>query len=132
MKAEAKSTEHLMGHKKFNPWCKICQYIRSRRKRHFRKPVPLGARLTYFGEIITCDHLVAETPGAQSIEGHLYALMFFCLFSKFLGAYPVLTKTGMETLQCLQTFRGKDQIDLIYSDNAGEIEFACRVERIPQ
>ena len=121
----------MMRHKKFNPWCYICQFIRSRRRPHFRKPIALGDRLTYFGEIVTCDHIVSETPGAKSIEGHLYALMFFCLFSKFIGAYPALTKTGMETLQYLQTFRGKDHIELIYSDNAGEIEFACRMERIP-
>ena len=93
-----------------------------------KKMSAAGVRLCRFGEVVTCDHLVAEAAHNNSIEGHGYAVLFYDLYSEFVGCYPTLTKTGIEALHALQHFRGRQGIDFVYSDGSGELAVACRLD----
>ena len=131
LQQRALSTQHLMCHKPFNARCKVCVAVRSRKRRHMRRLRAVGQDLEAFGEAVTCDHIIAETQARESIEGHMYAVVIYDLYTRFVGAYPSLTKTSMETLQHLQKWRGKDEIKFMYSDGSKEIANACRLEQVP-
>ena len=98
----ALTTEHLMCHRPYNKCCPVCRATRSRKRPHMRRLQPVGHQLTRFGEVVTCDHIVAEALMSNSIEGHMYGVVLYDLKTKFMGAFPALTKTGAETLQCVQ------------------------------
>ena len=107
----------------------MCQRVNTGRTPHRRKHVPLREKLTHFGEIVTCDHIIAEGDG-ESAEGHAYGIVLYDVYSQFIGSYPSLTKTAVETLRHLREYKGSDEIELVYSDNAGEIKWACNAEMI--
>ena len=67
--------------------------------------------MTHFGEIVTCDHLVAERDDAMSMEGYSYGVLFYDIYSQFIGAFPTLSKTSIETLNSLRAFKGNDSIE---------------------
>ena len=90
----------------------------------------IGRDLAAVGEVVTCDHIIAEAAKHQSIEGHMYAIVLFDLFSRFMFAYPALTKTGAETLTAVQHYRGRNGINYMYSDGSGDIDLTCRLDGI--
>ena len=131
LKSEAMSTEHMLIHKPWNPHCKVCQVCKNKQPHHRRKVIPLRTTLRAFGDIVTCDHLVSNNESARSSSGHTHGFMLYDIKTQFVGAYPCLTKSGVDTLACLRQFMGSDRISRMYSDNSGEIEWACNIERIP-
>ena len=95
-----------------------------------RKLVSAGDKLERLGQVVTCDHIIANSEMKQSIEGHTCAVVFYDLCTQFLGAYPSLTKTAAETHEWLKRYKGTAPIEYMYSDNSDEIEIACRLEHI--
>ena len=95
-----------------------------------RQVKPVKDELKGFGDIVTCDHLIAESEPNKSVEDDMYGVMFYDVWSDYLGAYPVKSKTGVDTSLALQHFRGKQHVQYVYSDGAGEINFACKVNNI--
>ena len=84
----------MMCHKPYNRHCEVCQLVRSRLPQHKRKRVPIRERLKSFGELVTCDHIVAEADENMSVDQHCYTVMMYDVFTQFLIAYPPMTKRG--------------------------------------
>jgi hypothetical protein len=91
-----------------------------RRKRavsHSVEPAP-----TRFGEIITADHILANSEEAEGILGERTALSIYDLGTAVTDCYALRDKTADEAYAALQDFRGpRAQFDYVYTDNSPEL-----------
>ena len=67
MRAEAKSTTHLLTHLPFNPYCDACNMGKMAEKYHFKGT--MKRPLAKWGEILTADHLVSRTAQKKDRSG---------------------------------------------------------------
>ena len=119
-----------MCHKPYNPHCSVCRAVKSRHSPHRRKKVPKRESLSVFGELVTCDHIIAQGIN-ESLDGHPCALVIYDVRTQFLAAQPTVNKSGPETCRIIKQFCMGDIIDRMYSDGSGEIEWACHYLSIP-
>jgi hypothetical protein len=131
LKDKANTLRHLMCHKPYNAACPSCRASRVNRRPHRRRPVSTHLPFERFGESVTIDHTGPYDPSHQGTLREAFAVVIYDLYSGYIGAYPCLTKTGAETIQHVQHFSGHDAIYYVYSDDSGEIAFACNYLRIP-
>ena len=71
-----------------------------------------------FGDIVTCDHVVAPAMRMQGMGGEKYGLSVKDLFAGMIAIYPAIRQDTDETVQALRHFAGRKKIHNIYSDNA--------------
>ena len=65
LRKEALSAQHQLAHKPYNKYCPICRAARAKRRPHRRKLVPRWRNLTFFGEMVTGDHLIVQATPAM-------------------------------------------------------------------
>jgi len=94
LKAEAKSTRHLLTHKPFNPHCDGCKVAKMREKSHFKGA--FKREIKKWGEVVTADHLVSKRGCKKrtwvGCTGDTNALNIKDLWSKLISCYPVKDK----------------------------------------
>ena len=73
-----------------------------------------SCELKRFGEVVTMDHIDARSTANESVDGEMFALVIYDVYSKFVGAYLVFTKTSHETWEKLSHYKGRDNIDYMY------------------
>ena len=87
---------------------------------------------TAFGDEVTADHKVLN-EGDVGRDAERYAVIMQDNFTYWLQAYPVKSKSGEATTDCFQQFFGpQSKPKHLYSDNSGEIQWACQQLSISQ
>ena len=78
-----------------------------------------------FGDHVTIDHIVTKDLRDFGIEGEKVALVVKDVFTNFRYVYPSSTKAGEEVYESLlHYFKVDDEVGIVYSDNAPELESA--------
>ena len=70
LKEEATSLRHLLTHLPKNPHCVSCQQAKMRQRYSFKGAFKRD--MAQFGEIVTCDHVVAPAMRMQGMGGEKY------------------------------------------------------------
>jgi len=131
LRAEATSLRHLVTHMPKNPYCRSCQVAKPQHKPH-KRSVGIGPRPTKFGEEITADHIIAESVVSQGMGGHREALVIMDRATRWIDCYPLKTKSWEDAHKSFVDFIGpKQKVELVYSDNAGELIKAVQKLGIP-
>ena len=63
-----------------------------------------------FGEIVTCDHVVAPAMRMQGLGGEKYGLSVRDLFTGMIAIYPTTTHDTEATTTALKQFAGRKKI----------------------
>ena len=117
---EAKSLKHLLTHFPKNPYCTACQRAKIRRKR--AESHVFEKRPTSFGEIVTADHIIANSEEAEGILGERTALCVYDIGSKMTDCYALKNKSADEAYRSLQDFRGpRGYFHYVYTDKSEEL-----------
>ena len=119
LKAEATSLRHLLTHLPKNPYCVSCQQAKMRQR--YSHKGAFKRDLDHFGEIVTCDHVVAPAMRMQGLGGEKYGLSVRDLFTGMIAIYPSTNHDTPATLAAMKEFAGRKKIHNIYSDNALEL-----------
>ena len=83
-------------------------------------------KLTKFGELVTCDHMVTRALRMEGCLGEANAFVVKDVKTGFLWGYPVSTKSADEVSDSLRNFMGRRKLVTLYSDNAREIISAAK------
>ena len=123
LKAEAKILRHLMTHFPKIPHCSACMRAKMcANNAPVRKHDPDEAP-SKFGEQVTADHIIAQDVVDESVLGDRTALIVLDRATKWLDAFPLLTKTALDTANALKEFLGpEDKIESFYSDSSPELK----------
>ncbi len=79
-------------------------------------------RADKFGDIITCDHIVASRDDAEGLLSDKTAMTIYDMASHFTACYPLKSKRADDAYRALQHYRGPNgYVHYVYSDNSGEI-----------
>ena len=110
LKAEATSLRHLMTHFPKNPHYSACMRANMCAKNApVRKHDPDEAP-SKFGEQVTADHIIAQDVVDKSVLGDRTIVLDRA--TRWLDAFPLLTKSALDTANALQDFLGpKDKIE---------------------
>ena len=127
LRAEAKSVQHLMTHRPKNPYCPVCQRAKMMAP-HARK---LGGSSTIksekYGDHLTIDHIITRDLRDYGFDDQKVGFVVKDVCTKFRYVYPDATKEGEQCYENLLHFTGADdEIGVIYSDNAPELEYAVK------
>ncbi len=118
----ALTVEKLLSHFPKNKYCAACQRARLRRRPIGTARQDKGDKAVEFGDVITCDHIIASKDEAEGLISDTTALTIYDLGTHFTGCYPLKTKTSDDARRALQHFRGpRAYFRYVYSDNSGEI-----------
>ncbi|CAE7521448.1 unnamed protein product, partial [Symbiodinium pilosum] len=127
LRAEAKGVQHLMTHRPKNPYCPVCQRAKMMAP-HARK---LGGSSTIksdkYGDHLTIDHIITRDLRDHGFDDQKVGFVVKDVCTKFRYVYPDATKEGEQCYENLLHFTGvDDEIGVIYSDNAPELEYAVK------
>ena len=125
LRAEATSLRHLLTHLPKNPYCVHCQQAKTLQR--YSHKGAFKREIDQFGEIVTCDHVVAPAMRMQGLGGEKYGLSVRNLFTGMIAIYPTTTHDTEATTTALKQFAGRKKIHNIYSDNALELVKAAYV-----
>ena len=105
LRADALSTKHLLTHHPKNRYCKACA-----RCKMLRTPCKHGASSNYgakpekFGDICTCDHIIACDELSKGINGEQEALVLVGIATGWMFGYPVKTKSAKDVIASVIEF----------------------------
>jgi hypothetical protein len=102
-KAEATSLRHLLTHLPKNPHCVSCQQAKMRQR--YSHKSAFKREISQFGEIITCDHVVAPAMRMQGLGGEATGLSVKDVFTGMIAIYPAIRQDNDETLLALTVRR---------------------------
>ena len=108
LKLEASSLRHLLTHLPKNPHCPSCQQAKMRQR--YSHKGAFKREIDKFGEIITCDHVVAKSMRMQGLGGEGYGLSVRDLCTGMIALYPALYNGTEETTLALKAFVGRTKI----------------------
>ena len=125
LRAEATSIRHLLIRRPKNRYCKAC--IRCKMQ---RSPCRRGASSHYgsrpakFGDICTCDHVIAYDELSRGIHGEEEALVIMDLATGWVFGYPVKSKSAEDVRLSVIDFSPLREIKVMHSDPAPELRAA--------
>ena len=133
LRAEAKTTRHLLLHRPFNKYCDGCKLGKMIEKKHFKGA--FQRELKKWGDIVTADHLVSKKSIKKKntmlgCTGHTNALNMMDVWSRMKNCYPVRDKTHEEAVRSFKHFCGDRKIGRVYSDNSGELIKATKAVKV--
>ena len=105
LRAEALSTKHLLTHQPKNRYCKACTRCKMQ-----RTPCKRGASSNYgakpekFGDVCTCDHIIAYDELSKGINGEQEALVLVDIATGWMFGYPVKTKSAKDVIASVIEF----------------------------
>ena len=130
LKEEAMCTWHYMMHEPKNPHCHACLRAKLKRRRHAR--VAKGARRLrqLLGLNVTMDHITAKglaEEGCMSTGKRAKdVLVIYDKGIQWLWAYPLASKSTLDTLNAIRHYEGDDYLSRVFSDRSPEIKDAMR------
>ncbi len=131
LKAEAKSTAHILRHMPFNKYCETCVRAKmlrrpARRAVHKSENVPKK-----FGDLVNADHIIANSDEAMGLTGERNALAIVDRFSDYKDCFPLTTKDADEAHGALLEFFGRLRPKYMWTDSAPELIRAISNIKIP-
>ena len=131
LRAEAKSREHLLTHKPYNPYCEGCRLGKMSRKRRKSGALAESEReINRWGQLITSDHMDSKSKANMGLTGSKEAFLVIDLWSRLKNLYATPTKNTADTQRSIDNFKGDRKVSCMYADRAGSIAKACRKLRI--
>ena len=131
LKLEAESIEHKFTHRPKNPYCKVCQKAKMLAPHARKRGGSSTIMAKKFGDHVTIDHVITRDLRDFGIEGEKVALVVKDVCTNFRYVYPSSTKDGEQVYEnLLHFFQVDDDVGIIYSDNAPELEDATRKFKI--
>ena len=122
LKAEAKSTHHLMSHQPKNPFCDVCQRAKMYKQPSYQTDGTHSIEAKAFGDHLTADHIIVYRDKGVAIEESRLALVMKDVFTGFTYAYPSALRSEDECIAALQHFvSSSDEVGVFYSDQAQEL-----------
>jgi len=127
LRAESVSIEHLATHSPKNPYCDYCQRakmprVHCRVKHGTGGPVPEN-----FGDSVTADHVILNDEESVGIGGMRYLLVIYDRATRWVDAYPLVTKSADDAYACFVDFAGPSRrLGYVWSDNSQELVKALR------
>ena len=91
-----------------------------------------GRNLTHWGQVITCDHIKAESQGMSGTNGNNDAMTVKDVWSSYNMLYPLGDKTADEARYALLDFNGDRVVHIYYTDNSGELKQAIKDMGVPR
>ena len=131
LKLEAESIEHKFTHRPKNPYCKVCQKAKMLAPHARKRGGSSTIMAKKFGDHVTIDHIITRDLRDFGIEGEKVALVVKDVCTNFRYVYPSSTKDSEQVYEnLLHYFQVDDDVGIIYSDNAPELEDATRKFKI--
>ena len=127
LKEEAVSMAHLISHRFKNPYCQAC--VRGKMRHLYTKKGAFQRELKEWGDVVTLDFVFPEDQMDDDFV--MKMLTVKDIFTNFIGAYPVDTRSEVNVRNSLKFFAGDRKIKLLYGDNAEEFEKAAETLEIP-
>ena len=125
--AEAKSVQHLMTHRPKNPYCPVCQRAKMMAPRARKLGGSSTIKSDKYGDHLTIDHIIARDLRDYGFDDQKVGFIVKDVCTKFRYVCPDATKEGEQCYENLLRFTGvDDEIGVIYSDNAPELEYAVK------
>ena len=122
LRKEALSPEHLFSHRPKNPFCPTCQKAKMLAPQSRKVGGSRTIESKAFGDHITCDHIILKDLTEFGFHDQKDGFVIKDVFTNFRYCYPSETKTAE---QCHEDFlhflRVKDEVGIVYSDNAPEL-----------
>ena len=115
LKLEALSLRHQLTHMPKNRYCPACmraKMIRKPARRRTKKPDV--DKITKFGDLVNADHVLAQSEEACGLFGERDALVVVDRYSKYLDAYPLMSKSTEDAKASLIDFFGTDKPKDVY------------------
>ena len=126
LKKEAVSLNHLMTHRRKNPYCASCQRAKHQAKPARRKAKRLEDPPTQFGDIVTSDHMITQSQQDQGTRGETTCMVMLDRATSFIGVYPLASKTAEDAREALGHFLGGSSVKIFHTDCSGELAKAAR------
>ena len=126
LRAEAVSIDHLMTHWPKNRFCQACMRSRLRRKaaRSNKHRDDVRECEPVFCDLVTMDHVYAHKQDMIGFDGNKDAMIIADIGTGKFDCYPLKSKDADDAHWAIQNFRGKNYINMVYSDNSREIQKA--------
>ena len=118
---------HLISHRFKNPYCQAC--VRGKMRHLYTKKGAFQRELKEWGDVVTLDFVFPEDQMDDDFV--MKMLTVKDIFTNFIGAYPVDTRSEVNVRNSLKFFAGDRKIKLLYGDNAEEFEKAAETLEIP-
>ncbi len=120
------SDDHWLTHTPPDSRCPVCRDAKARRAQCRRvKPQDVmedDKIPPRFGALLTADHIVLGDEEEHGRKGEKNSLMILDIGTGWISSYPSQYRDTDETFRSLQHNVGwKEQVDRIYTDNAGEL-----------
>ena len=127
LKEEAVSMAHLISHRFKNPYCQAC--VRGKMRHLYTKKGAFQRELKEWGDVVTLDFVFPEDQMDDDFVVKMLTVKD--IYTNFIGAYPVDTRSEVNVRNALKFFVGDRKIKLLYGDNAEEFERAAETLEIP-
>jgi hypothetical protein len=129
LKAEAKSTEHILRHMPTSTVKLACG-----RRCYSGRPEVLCTRLrmrSEFGDLVKADHIIANSEEAMGLTGERNAFAIVDRFSEYKDCFPLATKDAEEAYGALLEFFGRLRPKYMWTDSAPELIRAISDMKVP-
>jgi len=125
LKAEAKTTKHLLTHLPKNPFCSTCIRAKMENAKSKQKGGVAAHGFTEFGQHVTADTIVLHGIKDRGVGNKSNAIVMFDFGTGWTSCHPVKSRSEEDTMEAFREFVGpKDKVHSFYSDGAPEI-IAC-------
>ena len=118
---------HLISHRFKNPYCQAC--VRGKMRHLYTKKGAFQRVLKEWGDVVTLDFVFPEDQMDDDFV--MKMLTVKDIYTNFIGAYPVDTRSEVNVRNSPKFFAGDRKIKLLYGDNAEEFEKAAETLEIP-
>ncbi len=129
LKEFVKSAEHQADHTPTmaRAGCDACMRGKSQNPPQFKGSLAnTDRKIEKFCDVFTCDtSYMKDTWQERGVHGKSDSMVMKDVFTGFEGFDALTNKANEETLRALKYFKGADNIQLCYSDNADPIINAC-------
>lgn len=127
------SQNHYMTHFPKDKICPVCAKCKTQKRQARKKSKDDASYESWvepktFAELVTADNMIVAESKAEnrSRNEDKYAIVIQDWATKQIGAFPVKSKSGEDSLAAFQYFLGPGvKPKLIYSDNSGELSKAA-------
>ena len=131
LKAEAKSTAHILRHMPFNKYCETCVRAKMLRRPARRTVTKAENTPKKFGDLVNADHIIANSDEAMGLTGERNALAIVDRFSDYKDCFLLATKDAEDAYGALLEFFGRSRPKYMWTDSAPELIRAISDMKVP-
>ena len=123
---EAQSSKQFLHFPK-NPFCRTCERARMLAPYARSKGGQARVDTTRFGDHIIADHVLIKANVEEGLKGEKVALVIKDIHTQFRYVYPSQSRFAEDGTFAINHFvNGKDEVEVIYTDNSRELKAAIK------